>query len=200
MCTIISSKRGFTQQLPFLPLDMFIFLTAKGLSNRLPSLALFITTQQFNIRGLYQQTLIQGKAIIIQQANKKRTNRQQPFLPLDRFIFPAAKGLNDGLPFFGYIITQQFNIRGLYQQTLIQLGKSIVIQQSNKKRSNRQQPFLPLDMFISPVAKGLSDRFSFFGCTVTQQFNIRGPYQQTLIQLGRSIIIHQPRNKGFNQQ
>ena len=66
MCTIISSKRGFNQQLPFLPLDMFIFLAARGLSNRLPSLALFITTQQFNIRGLYQQTLIQlGRSIII---------------------------------------------------------------------------------------------------------------------------------------
>ena len=45
MCTIISSKRGSNQQLPFLSLDMFISLAAKGLSNRLPFLALFITTQ-----------------------------------------------------------------------------------------------------------------------------------------------------------
>jgi len=104
------------------------------------------------------------------------------------FISPAAKGLSNRLPFFG-IITQQFNIRGLYQQTLIQLGISIIIQQSNKKGSNQQQPFLLLYMFISPTAKGLSNRLPFFGCTITQQFNIRGLYQQTLIQLGRSIII-----------
>ena len=196
MCTVISGKRGFNQQLPFLPLDMFIFLAARGLSNRLPSLALFITTQRFNIRGLYQQTLIQlGRSIIIQQSNKKGSNRQQPFLPLDMFIFPVAKGLNDGLPFFGCTIIQQFNIR-----RLCQLGRSIIIQQSNQKRFNRQLPFLPLDMFIFPAAKGLSDGLPFFGCTITQQFNIRRSYQQTLIQLDKSIIIQQPSNKGFDQQ
>ena len=53
MCTIISSKRESNQQEPFLPLDIFISPAVKGLSNRLPSLALFITTKQFNIRGLY---------------------------------------------------------------------------------------------------------------------------------------------------
>ena len=123
MCTIISSKGGSNQQLPFLPLDMFIFPAARGLSNKLPSLALFITTQRFNIRGLYQQTLIQlGRSIIIQQSNKKGSNQQQPFLPLDMFIFPVTKGLNNGLPFFGCTITQQFNIR-----RLCQLGRSIII-------------------------------------------------------------------------
>ena len=58
MCTIISSKRGSNQQLLFLSLDMFISLAAKGLNNILLSLALFITTQRFNISGLYQQTFI----------------------------------------------------------------------------------------------------------------------------------------------
>ena len=189
MCIITSSKRRSNRQQPFLPLDMFISPVAKGLSNRLPFFGCIIT-YQFNIRGPYQQTLIQlGRSINIQQSNKKGSNRQQPFLLLDMFISPATKGLSNILPFFSCIITQQFNIRGLYQQTLIQLGISIIIQQSNKKWSNRQQPFLLLDMFISPTAKGLSNRLPFFGYTITQQFNIRGLYQQTLIQLGRSIII-----------
>ena len=132
MCTIISNKRSSNQQQPFLPLDMFISPTVKGLSNKLPSLALFITTEQFNIRRLYQQTLVQlGRSIIIQQSNKKGSNRQQPFLLLDMFIASTVKSLSDKLPFFGCTITQQFNIRGLYQ-----LGLSIFIKQSNKKGSN----------------------------------------------------------------
>ena len=123
MCTIISSKRGSNQQQSFLPLDMFISLAAKGLSNRLPFLALFVTTHQFNIKGLYLQTLIQlGKSIIIQQSNKKGSNRQQPFLSLDMFIFPVTKDISNRLPFFECTITQQFNIKGLYQ-----LGRSIII-------------------------------------------------------------------------
>ena len=169
MCTFISIKRGSNQQLPFLPLDMFISLVAKGLSNRLPSLALFITTQRFNIRGLYQQTLIQlSRSIIIQQSNKKGSNRQQHFLPLDMFISSTAKGLSNRLLFFGCTITRRFNIRVLYQGTLIQLGKSIIIKQFNKKGSNQQQPFLRLDMFIFPAAKDLNNRLPLFGCIITQ--------------------------------
>ena len=162
-----SNKKGSNRQQPFLLLDMFISLVAKGLSNKLPFFG-YTITQQFNIRGLYQQTLIQlGRSIIIQQSNKKGFNRKQPFLPLDMFISPAAKGLSNRLPFFGCTITQQFNIRGLYQQTLIQLGRSIIIQQSNKKGFNRQRPFLPLDIFISPATKGLNNRLPFFGYTIT---------------------------------
>ena len=155
---------------------MFISPATKGISNKLPFFGCTIT-QQFNIRGPYQL----GKYIIIQQSNKKGCNWQQPFLPQDLFISPATKGISNRLPFFDYIITQQFNIRGVFQQTLIQLGRSVIIQQSNKKGSNQQQPFLPLDMFIFPTAKGPSDRLPFFGYTITQQFNIRGLYQQTLI-------------------
>jgi len=55
-------------------------------------------------------------------------------------------------------------------------------------------------MFISPATKGLSNRLLFFGCTIIQQFNIKGPYQQTLIQLDKSIIIQQSNKKGPNQR
>ena len=52
-------------------------------------------------------------------------------------------------------------------------------------------------MFISSVAKGLSNRLPFFGCTITRQFNIRGLYQRTLIQLSKSNIIKQSNKKGL---
>ena len=78
--SIISRKRGSNQQQPLLSLDMFISPAAKGLNNKLLSLALSIT---------------------IQQSKKKGSNRQEPLLQLDMLIFPTTEGLSNKLPFFG---------------------------------------------------------------------------------------------------
>ena len=98
-------------------------------------------------------------------------------------IIPATEGISSRKPSYrwGYSllsiipITKDLNGRNpsyRWGSSLL----SIIIKQSNKKGSNRQQPFLPLDMFISLAAKGLSNRLPFFGCTITRRFNIRGLY------------------------
>ena len=147
MCTIISSKRGSNQQLPFLSLDMFISLAARGLSNRLPSLALFITTQQFNIKGLCQQPSYSWTNLLLSNS-------------------PIRKGLINNNPFYRWT-------RSSFQQQKASTTNypSLAALLPNSSTSGGFVSWVDLLLSSNPIRKGLIDNNPFYRqtCSSLQQ-------------------------------